>query len=87
VKTKTLLIVSTLLFATFMLTAPAGYAKNAQSRPFRLTAESTSVTVVPAGDLVLEISITAIGQATHMGRIEIQQHHWLFDSHVCPQRI
>jgi len=75
-KIKAVVIVSTLLFVAFMLTAPVGSAKSTQSRPFTATAESTSVTVVPTSPTVLMISITAVGQATHMGRIEIEQHHF-----------
>jgi len=81
-------VVTTLLLVVFMLTLPVGYAKRAQGRPFRATAESTSVTVVPTSPTVLMISITAVGQATHMGRIEIQQSHFahletgLFDGGV-----
>ena len=87
-KIKLVITVFTLLLVAFLLITPVNYAKSAQGVPFRATADSTSVTVVPTSATVLEIFITAVGQATHMGRIEIQQHHFahletgLFDGGV-----
>jgi hypothetical protein len=73
-KTKALVTISILILTVLTLIAPLCYAKNEASRPFKVVMKASGQ-ATPLSATLLEIVITGSGQATHMGKSSVWQHH------------
>jgi hypothetical protein len=73
-------ILTMMVAATFILLATSGQAnarimEQKHSVPFKATGHGNAIAV--SGPPIIEIFVYGSGQATHMGRVSIWQHHYV----------
>ena len=73
-KKVTVAVLAIALLASSTISISAVYAKNGmQERPFKATGKGSAV--VLSGPPILEIVVTGSGHSTHLGKVDIWQHH------------
>ena len=73
-KKVTVAVLAIILLASSTISISAAYAESElQERPFKATGKGSAVAL--SGPPILEIVVTGSGHSTHMGKIDIWQHH------------